>query len=229
MMNRRWAAAAAAMLATVGLVGSAPLSWAVPSTLSTASSAVVPVSAMGIPEPPSPQEARTQLVELAVAAEGDVPGYNRAKFPHWATQYGTCDTREVVLQRDGGGVTQDSQCRATSGRWVSPYDGVAAETAAQFDIDHVVPLKEAWRSGASAWSTEDRRAFANDLTHSQLVAVSARSNRSKADKDPANWQPPLAGYRCAYGRAWVSVKHVYGLTVDPAERSALDGMLATCA
>ncbi|WP_443072911.1 HNH endonuclease family protein [Streptomyces sp. S465] len=101
-----------------------------------------------------------------------------------------------------------------------------ADAAAQFDIDHVVPLKEAWRSGAAAWTTQDRRAFANDLTHSQLVAV---SNRSKAEKDPANWQPPLADYRCTYSRAWISVKHAYGLTVDPAERSALDGMLATCA
>ncbi|MCO8308847.1 hypothetical protein [Streptomyces sp. RKCA744] len=61
------------------------------------------------------------------------------------------------------------------------------------------------------------------------MAVSARSNRSKADKDPANWQPPLADYRCTYGRAWISVKRAYGLTVDLAERSALDGMLATCA
>ncbi|MFE9492247.1 MULTISPECIES: hypothetical protein [unclassified Streptomyces] len=45
--------------------------------------------------------------------EDDVPGYSRAKFPHWITQHGTCDTREVVLQRDG----QDDQCRAVSGTW----------------------------------------------------------------------------------------------------------------
>src|SRR4051794_32098108 len=100
---------------------------------------------------------------------------------------------------------------------------MTADAAAQLDVDHVVPLKEAWRSGAAEWSTQDRRAFANDLTRSQLVAVSARSNRSKADKDPARWQPPLADYRCTYGRAWVSVKHVYGLTIDTAERSALEG------
>ncbi|MER6145439.1 HNH endonuclease family protein [Streptomyces sparsogenes] len=184
---------------------------------------------MELPEPPTAEEARAELDELTVAPEDDVPGYSRSKFPHWITRYGTCDTREVVLQRDGEGVTQDDQCRAVSGQWVSPYDGVAVDTAGQLDIDHVVPLKEAWRSGAAAWTTEDRKAFANDLVHSQLVAVSARSNRSKADKDPANWQPPLASYRCTYGRAWISVKHVYGLAVDPAERSALVGMLDTCA
>ncbi|AQW54395.1 hypothetical protein ACIQPP_23725 [Streptomyces violaceusniger] len=63
----------------------------------------------------------------------------------------------------------------------------------------------------------------------QESANSRASNRSKSDKRPANWQPPLAGYRCVYGRAWISVKHVYGPAVDPAERSALEGMLATCA
>ncbi|WP_308343810.1 HNH endonuclease family protein [Streptomyces sp. MK37H] len=134
-----------------------------------------------------------------------------------------------MLQREGTDLTQDGQCRATSGHWTSPYDGVTADSAAQLDIDHVVPLKEAWRSGASEWSTEDRRAFANDLTHSQLIAVSARSNRSKGDKDPASWQPP-AGQLPMHLRPRLGLgKHVYGLTVDPAERSALDGMLATCA
>ncbi|MET8183770.1 HNH endonuclease family protein [Streptomyces sp. NPDC005336] len=225
-MIRRWAAVAAAMLATAGLMGSAPSSWA---TSRTPSSVTAPVSATELPEPPTAEEARAELDELTVAPEDDVPGYTRAKFPHWIIRHGTCDTREVVLQRDGTDVTQDDQCRAMSGHWVSPYDGVTADAAGQLDIDHVVPLKEAWRSGASGWSTEYRRSFANDLTHSQLVAVSARSNRAKGDKDPARWQPPLASYHCTYSRAWTSVKHVYGLTIDTAERSALEGMLATCA
>ncbi|MGW7605499.1 HNH endonuclease family protein [Streptomyces antimycoticus] len=229
MMIRRRAAAAAATLAAAGLVGSAPSSWAVPSTPGTASSATAPVTAAELPEPPTAEEARAELGELTVAPEDDVPGYSRAKFPHWATQFGTCDTREVVLARDGDEVTQDGQCRAAAGSWRSVYDGAVLDAASKVDVDHVVPLKEAWRSGASQWTTADRRAFANDLVHSQLVAVSARSNRSKADKDPARWQPPLADYRCTYSRAWISVKHVYGLTIDTAERSALEGVLDTCA
>ncbi|GAA1150185.1 HNH endonuclease family protein [Streptomyces javensis] len=228
MMIRRWAAAAAATLATVGLVGSAPSIWAVPSTPSAASSIAGPVSVTEFPEPPTAEEARAELDDLTVVPEDDVPGYSRAKFPHWIIQQGTCDTREIVLVRDGDQVTQDGQCRATVGSWRSAYDGAVLDAASKVDIDHVVPLKEAWRSGASQWTTADRRAFANDLAHSQLIAVSARSNRSKADKDPADWQPPLVGYRCTYGRAWISVKHVYGLTVDAAERSALGGMLDTC-
>ncbi|MGR3935284.1 HNH endonuclease family protein [Streptomyces sp. BRA346] len=221
-MMRRWATAVATVLATSSLLAFGSPSWAAPSTPSSA-------AASGeLPEPPAADEARAELAELTVAPETDIPGYSRAKFPHWIIQQGTCDTRETVLARDGEDIAQDDQCRAVSGHWVSPYDGVTADTAAQLDVDHVVPLKEAWRSGAAQWSTQDRRAFANDLTHSQLVAVSARSNRSKADKDPAHWQPPLGDYRCTYGRAWISVKHVYSLTIDTAEHSALEGMLDTC-
>ncbi|MFE9069331.1 HNH endonuclease family protein [Streptomyces violaceusniger] len=229
MMIRRWAAAAAATLATAGLVGSAPLSWAVPSTPSTPSSIAGPVSATELPEPPTAKEARAELDELTVVPEDDAPGYSRAKFPHWATQYGTCDTREIVLARDGDQVTQDGQCRATVGTWRSAYDGTVLDAASKVDIDHVVPLKEAWRSGASQWTTADRRAFANDLAHSQLIAVSARSNRSKSDRDPSDWQPDLASYHCTYARAWISVKHAYALTTDQEEHAALTGMLDTCA
>ncbi|MEU8727576.1 HNH endonuclease family protein [Streptomyces antimycoticus] len=222
MMMRRWATAVATALATSSLLAFGSPSWAVPSAPSSGTASAE------FPEPPAVGEARAELAELTVAPEADVPGYSRAKFPHWIIQQGTCDTRETVLAWDGEDVAQDGQCRATAGHWVSPYDGVTADAAAQLDVDHVVPLKEAWRSGAAEWSTQDRRVFANDLVHSQLVAVSARSNRAKADKDPARWQPPLADYRCTYGRAWVSVKHVYGLTIDTAERSALESMLATC-
>jgi hypothetical protein len=181
-----------------------------------------------LPEPPDAAKARELLADLVITDENDAPGYSRAKFPHWITQYGTCDTREVVLQRDGQDVIQDDQCRATSGTWYSEYDGRTIETASGIDIDHVVPLKEAWRSGASEWTTPERRAFANDLVDSQLIAVSAGSNRSKGDKDPGNWKPPLESYHCTYSRAWISVKATYHLTANPAEAATLAQMLDTC-
>ncbi|MFJ7200685.1 MULTISPECIES: HNH endonuclease family protein [unclassified Streptomyces] len=181
-----------------------------------------------LPETPDAVKARDLLADLVVADEDDAPGYSRTKFPHWITQYGTCDTREVVLQRDGQDVVQDDQCRATSGTWYSEYDGKTVASASGVDIDHVVPLKEAWRSGASQWTTPERRAFANDLVHSQLIAVSAGSNRAKGDKDPGNWKPPLRSYWCAYSRAWISVKAIYQLTANPAEAAALAEMLDTC-
>ncbi|GAA1339590.1 hypothetical protein GCM10009647_082800 [Streptomyces sanglieri] len=115
--------------------------------------------------------ARELLAGLVVVDEDDVPGYSRAKFPHWITQHGTCDAREVVLQRDGQDVVQDDRCRAVSGTWYSEYDGLTIDSASRVDIDHGVPLKEAWCSGASQWSTPERRAFAND--YRQLEAVTA--------------------------------------------------------
>lgn len=102
---------------------------------------------------------------------------------HWASQGESCDSRETVLERDGTDVTRDDEFRAVSGRWVSVYDGKTFTDASDLDIDHVVPLANGWRSGANTWTQEERKAFANDLTHPQLLAVSAASNRSKGDQD----------------------------------------------
>ncbi|MET8745608.1 hypothetical protein [Streptomyces sp. NPDC004728] len=98
-----------------------------------------------LPEPPDAVKARELLTGLVVADEDDVPGCSRSMFPHWVTQYGTCDIRDVVLQRDGRDVVRDDQCRAVSGTWYSEYDGLTIASAS--GIDHVVLLKEAWRSG----------------------------------------------------------------------------------
>ncbi|KDN80519.1 GmrSD restriction endonuclease domain-containing protein [Kitasatospora cheerisanensis] len=181
-----------------------------------------------LPEPPPLEQVRAELDELVVEAPHSMDGYSREKFPHWIRQYGTCDTREVVLQRDGVDIVQDNQCRAVSGSWVSPYDDKAFTDAKLLDIDHLVPLAASWRSGADTWTTDKRRAFANDLAHSQLVAVSAASNRAKADKGPDQWRPPLRSYWCTYSRAWTDIKYVYGLSTTEPEKTALNEMLDTC-
>ncbi|MFJ9590720.1 HNH endonuclease family protein [Streptomyces acidicola] len=171
---------------------------------------------------------RKELDELNVAAPHPMTGYSRAKFPHWITQYGTCDTREVVLARDGQGVVQDDKCRAVAGTWVSPYDGkVATKPSTEVDIDHMVPLANAWRSGADEWSTALRRKFANDLENPQLLAVSASSNRQKGDQSPDQWRP-MHSYWCTYSRAWVHVKYVYTLNITGPEKGMLNTMLDTC-
>ena len=90
-----------------------------------------------------------------------------------------------------------------------------------------MPLAGAWDSGAWAWTTAQRQAYANDTTRPQLVAVSASSNRAKGDDDPAEWLPQ-ASYQCTYARAWVQVKNYYDLTVDSAEKSALSSILSGC-
>ncbi|MFJ2608418.1 HNH endonuclease family protein [Streptomyces sp. NPDC087425] len=172
--------------------------------------------------------ARVQLAQLTVVEEVTPPGYSRTKFPHWGAQNGTCDTRETVLKRDGQGVQQDAACRAIAGTWYSEYDGATWTNAQDLDIDHVVPLKEAWRSGADLWTTAQRKGFANDLTRPQLIAVTDNINQSKGDKDPGKWMVPLNSYRCTYSRAWVGVKHYYNLTIDSKEKAALQDVLNNC-
>ncbi|WBB98154.1 MULTISPECIES: HNH endonuclease family protein [unclassified Solwaraspora] len=180
------------------------------------------------PNIPSYSTALSRLNSLTVAAESHQSSYNRSLFPHWITITGSCNTREQVLKRDGSNVVVNSSCAATSGSWYSPFDGATWTQASDVDIDHMVPLAEAWRSGAWAWSTARRQTYANDLGGPELWAVTDNVNQSKGDKDPADWQPPLAAFRCTYARAWIQVKWYYDLTVDSAEKSALSGMLATC-
>jgi len=180
------------------------------------------------PNIPSYSTAVSRLAALTVAAESHQSTYNRALFPHWITITGSCDTREQVLKRDGTGVVVNSSCAATSGSWFSPYDGATWRLASDVDIDHMVPLAEAWASGAWAWTTARRQTYANDLGGPELWAVTDNVNQSKGDKDPAEWQPPRAAFRCTYARAWIQVKWFYGLSVDSAEKSALTGMLNTC-
>ncbi|MEU5368291.1 HNH endonuclease family protein [Streptomyces globisporus] len=187
-----------------------------------------PSAQAAMPTPVSAATARTYLGQLTVGAEGSSSGYSRDKFPHWITQSGACDTREVVLKRDGTNVQQNSSCQATSGSWYSPYDGATWSAASDVDIDHMVPLAEAWRSGASGWTTAQRQSFANDLTRPQLIAVTDNVNQSKGDKDPAEWMPPSSSYKCTYVRAWVHVKKQYNLSVDSAEKSALQSALNGC-
>lgn len=199
-------------------------------TLSLAAAAPAPLTleARAPPNIPTAAQAQTQLAGLTVAAQGPQTGYSRDLFPHWITQSGTCNTRETVLQRDGTGVIIDSACVSTSGRWLSPFDGATWTAASDVDIDHMVPLSNAWKSGAASWTTARRQAFANDLTNPQLIAVTDNVNQAKGDKGPEDWKPPLTSYYCTYSRMWIKVKSVYGLTITSAEKTALTSMLNTC-
>jgi hypothetical protein len=186
-----------------------------------------PSASAALPTPVSAATARTYLASLTVATENRT-GYDRDLFPTWITISGTCNTREYILKRDGTNVVTNSACTATSGSWYSPYDGATWTAASDLDIDHLVPLAEAWDSGASAWTTSHRQAFANDVTRPQLLAVTDNVNQSKGDQDPSTWVPSRSAYLCTYVRAWVQVKYYYDLSVDSAEKSALTGYLANC-
>ncbi|MFI6655860.1 HNH endonuclease family protein [Streptomyces sp. NPDC050523] len=186
-----------------------------------------PTASAALPTPVSAATARTYLASLTVAAENRT-GYSRDLFPTWDTISGTCNTREWILKRDGTNVVTNSACTATSGSWYSPYDGATWTAASDVDIDHLVPLAEAWDSGASKWTTAQREALANDVTRPQLLAVTDNVNQSKGDQDPSTWVPSRSAYVCTYVRAWVQVKYYYKLSVDSAEKSALTNYLSSC-
>ncbi|KOU58284.1 hypothetical protein ADK55_12165 [Streptomyces sp. WM4235] len=187
-----------------------------------------PTAQASPPTPISAAAARSYLATVTPAAEGSLSGYSRDLFPHWSTVSGTCNTRETVLKRDGVNVVQDSACAAVSGSWYSEYDGATWTAASDIDIDHMVPLAEAWRSGASSWTTAKRQQFANDLTRPQLIAVTDNVNQAKGDQDPGKWLPSRTAYRCTYARMWVQVKQYWGLKMDSGEKTALSSVLNGC-
>ncbi|GAA4257184.1 hypothetical protein GCM10022255_073040 [Dactylosporangium darangshiense] len=168
------------------------------------------------------------LNSLTVATAGSMSGYSREKFTHWIGQGNGCDTRDVVLKRDGKNVKATADCKITAGSWHSVYDDKDLTDPQALDIDHMVPLAAAWRSGAAKWTDEQRKDFANDLTRPQLFAVSLQSNRAKGDQDPSTWKPPSHAYWCTYANNWITVKTFYKLSVTQAEKTALADMLATC-
>jgi len=175
---------------------------------------------------PSAATARSELAALGVKTAGSMAGYSRDRFPHWIDQGGGCDTRDVVLKRDGTGVP--ATCPVSGGTWYSPYDGATWTSASDVDIDHVVPLADDWRSGASGWTDTRRSQFANDLSGPQLITVTDNVNQSKGDQGPDLWKPPLQGYWCTYARMWVRDKTNWTLSVTTAEKSALTSMLNGC-
>ena len=161
--------------------------------------------------------------------EDQVGGYSRSLFRHWIdadkdgcnTRYEVLIAEAIVKPKVGAG------CYLTGGKWKSPYEGKVFTNPTGLDIDHMVPLAEAWRSGAWAWTAAQRMEFANDLEDSRsLLAVTASLNRSKGDRDVAGWLPVKA--QCAYIANWIAVKSRFDLTVDPTEGEFLLSKITSC-
>jgi hypothetical protein len=170
----------------------------------------------------------TAIGSLPVATESR-SGYSRSLFPHWVDADGDgCSTRnEVLISEADDPVSVGSGCSLSGGRWFSYYDRVSWTDPGRIDIDHMVPLAEAWDSGAGGWSTATRQAYANDLGDSRsLVGVTDSVNAAKGDQDPREWLP--AYDRCRYLREWVAVKLRWRLSVDSGEKTALQSLAAGC-
>ena len=184
------------------------------------------ISAFLIASLPVPVSASTLQL---VVAEDKTTGYKRSAFKHWIdVDRNRCNTRaEVLIEEAIVKPKIGPKCKLTGGKWLSAFDGKTITNASQLDVDHMVPLAEAWRSCAWKWTAVQRQAFANDLENSEaLIAVTRSTNRSKGDKDPSLWMP--AKDKCVYTQNWISIKVKYSLTADPQEAEKLNSLVYTC-
>lgn len=187
-------------------------------------------------------EYRAMLASLDVKGRAPGTGYERELFgPAWtdtvSVEYGHngCDTRNDILQRDLDDIqlregTKD--CIVTSGLLSDPFSGelidfVRGERSGDVQIDHLVPLHDAWVKGAQQWDEQTRKNFANDPDN--LLAVKGTLNQQKGAGDAATWLPPNTAFRCDYAKKIITVKDRYKVWVTEAEASALERQLDTCA
>lgn len=244
MTHRRRAGAAIGAVLALSLLGGCGTLAAEPGTTAASTPhATQPVRAGWAPAGTlSTPAARVALDRLNVAQEGSQAGYQRSCAKGsgcvfgaaWTdTDHNGCDQRDDVLTRDLTATATKPgthDCVVISGTLSDPYTGQAIaftkDHASAVQIDHVVVLGEAWRSGASSWPQDKRTALANDLAN--LVAVDGSANESKGDDGPAEWMPPAQVAHCGYGRITITVKAKYSLTITAQDKAALTAALASC-
>jgi hypothetical protein len=181
----------------------------------------------------APVSADAGLVRLTIAEPSHRATYSRTvDFGGWIDVHGCQDTRATLLIRMSQApvtFTTSSNCTVKTGRWIDPWSGAATTTAHDFQIDHTVPLANAWRSGAWAWTHDRRVAYANDIIDvDHLVPILARENQSKSDGGPDEWKPPNQTAWCRYALVWDRIKAKWHLSATPVEWNALVEMARTC-
>ena len=169
------------------------------------------------------------LALIPVADEHLGAGYDRTSFDYPSDPDGDgCDTEPRAHPDSSPAARVSGGCHVASGTWVSPYDGHTYTQPSTLEIDDVVALKEAWDSGAWAWSDARKAAFANDIAeHRGLRPVDGASNRTKGDKDPSNWIPENPADVCPYLSDWVSIKARWGLSMDQSEAGRIRNLLTS--
>jgi hypothetical protein len=188
----------------------------------------VPAPTVTVPIPPGQLLATDVLAMIPIEREQGA-GYNRELFGYGSPIDGFgCRTRALVLIRDSLTPPQIDRggCAVVAGDWFSTYDGLTSSDPGDIEIDHVVALKEAWDSGANAWSADRLEAFSNDVVDDRtLRAVTGEVNQAKSDNDPTNWLPPAPDAVCGYLADWVSIKARWGLSMDESEHGRIRNLL----
>lgn len=204
-----------------------PRSVAAPVVVTTATPGPEVVAPKAPPGTPDVSVARRELAGLVREERPMPPGYSREQFGgRWVDLDGNaCTTREDVLGDWLGIPLLGGMCDA-SGSILDPYVGNALIVPGEADLDHVVSLADAWRSGATGWTAQRRIAFYNDPRN--LVPTRASVNRSKGDKGPERWLPPRREYRCSYALIYVGTKAEYGLSVTNGQAEVLRHTLDRC-
>ncbi len=153
--------------------------------------------------------------------------YDRQEFGGWRDSDQDCiNTRHEVLASESLVPPLFLNCKVITGLWFDPFTGLTFTDPTQLDVDHLVPLKEAYISGAHLWTEESKRLYANDLENpGHLIAVDRSANRSKGSKDPSEWMPTNQAYHCAYVLAWIGVKDKWNLSMDEVESWAIEEIM----
>ena len=231
-----WALPLAILLLLAALLGCGLLETPEPPPTATPAPPAATVAPTPTPEPirPGTPSEGGLVLQVAVAPVlANLPEYDRREWRHWTDEDGDCQNarQEVLIDESTVAVefTSNDQCRVSLGQWQGPYTGEVVTDPAELDIDHMVPLANAHRSGAWAWDRERKREFANSMGYeNHLIAAISSANRAKGSKGPERWRPPLESYWCIYAIDWVTIKNNWSLTVTEPEYAALREMLATC-
>ncbi|HLT22368.1 MAG TPA: DUF1524 domain-containing protein [Bacteriovoracaceae bacterium] len=164
------------------------------------------------------------MLTLSACAQPDVTYKRKDWQSRWADDDKNCrDTRaEILIERSLVPVTftNKKKCRVRFGEWKDYYYPEIIKDAKMIDIDHLVPLYEAHKSGGSSWSKLKRKEFANDPDN--LVITSRTTNRQKGANTLKNWLPMNIKYACRYYYQWMSIKKKYELKISDEEINSLD-------